>query len=270
MASPTQKLVAYEGLTVSYTTHNMQQAATKPALIFIHGWCCSSDLWSTQAPLYATHPSILLDLPGHGASSKPEEADYNTDFLARAIFAVLDAENISTVVLIGHSLGGFLATTILRLLGEERVKGIVYVHSFWLMPAHYLTVPQRAAWHEALKDDVTFWSMFESSFTHAKSSNQTVKQVKKVMVEETPLHVRLSSGCTDALPPHWRWHEVFASTPMMHITSREAAEWDEQYRHRLPNLRTERWDNASIFLHMDAAERCNERVEQFLSDNGLL
>jgi pimeloyl-ACP methyl ester carboxylesterase len=270
MAASAEKTVTYEGLTISYATHNLPPSPNQPVLIFIHGWCCSSDLWSTQSPVYTKYPSILLDLPGHGASSKPEDADYNTDFLARSIIAVLDAENISTVVLTGHSLGGFLATTLLRLLGEGRVKGIVYVHSFWLIPSHYLTIPQRAAWREALKDDATFWSMFESSFSHAKSSDQTVETVRRVMVEETPLHVRLSSGCTNVLPPHWRWEEVFASTPMLHITSREAAEWDEQYLHHIPNLKTEKWDNVSIFLHMDAAERFNERVGRFLVENSLV
>ena len=268
MASGTQKSTIYEGIKIAYTTHNLPAPPTKPVLLFIHGWCCSSALWFAQSPLYTTHPSILIDLPGHGESSKPENTDYNTDFFACSINAVLEAEAIHDVVLIGHSLGGFIATMLLRQLGEERVKGVVYVHSFWLMPAHYLTVAQRASWREALADEGNFWGMFASTFTH-KSSPASIERIKKVMCEDTPLHVRLSSGCTDTLPQHWRWEEVYAKTPMLHLTSTTAPEWDEQFRHHLPNLRVEKWEGVSIFLFLDEAERFNRRVEEFLQEKGL-
>ena len=256
------------GIDIAYTTYNLTTPPTKPVLIFIHGWCCASALWSAQSPLYTNHPSILIDLPGHGDSSKPENIDYNTDFFACCIDAVLEAESIQQVVLIGHSLGGCIATMVLRLLGEERVKGVVYVHSFWLMPAHYLTVAQRAGWREALKNEGTFWGMFESTFTH-KSSPASIERIRKVMCEDTPLHVRLNSGCTDTLPQHWRREEVYAKTPMLHITSTTAPEWDEQSRHHLPNLRVDKWEGVSIFLFVDEAENFNRRVEEFLLENGL-
>ncbi len=71
----------------------------------------------------------------------------------RSVNAVLEAEDISEVILIGHSMGGFISTMLLRLYGVEKVKGVVYCLSFWLMPADYLTVTQRREWREALKDD---------------------------------------------------------------------------------------------------------------------
>jgi pimeloyl-ACP methyl ester carboxylesterase len=268
MASGIPKSTIYHGIEIAYTTYNLTPPPTKPVLVFVHGWCCSSTLWSTQSPLYTSRPSILIDLPGHGESSKPENADYSTDFFASCINAVLEAESVHDLVLIGHSLGGFIATMLLRHLGEERVKGVLSVHSFWLMPAHYLTVAQRAGWREALKDDSNFWGMFASTFTH-KSSRASIERIKKVMCDDTPLHVRLSSACTDTLPQHWRWEEVYAKTPMLHLTSTTAPEWDEQSRHHLPNLSVEKWEGVSIFLFMDEAERFNRRVEEFLQESGI-
>lgn len=123
---------------------------------------------------------------------------------------------------------------------------------------------------EVLKANESMWSMFQTPFEHGESSEEVVRKVRKVMVEDTPLYVRLNSGCTDALPPHWRWEEVFAKTPMLHITSKDGAAWDEQHRHHLPNLKVEVWDGVSIFLHMDVPERFNARVEKFLGENSLV
>ena len=182
---------------------------------------------------------------------------------------VLDTESVSQAVLIGHSMGGFISTTVLRLLGEERIKGIVYVSSFWFMPAHYLTTPQRSAWKENLVDDENFFSIFETGFTSAATPDAIVSRIRKTMVDETPLHVRLNAACTDSLPHQLRWDEVFAKTPMLHVTYSEAPAWDEQYRRHLPRLVTERREGVSVFLFMEEGQRFNERVERFLEENGL-
>jgi pimeloyl-ACP methyl ester carboxylesterase len=262
-----QKTHRFNRVDVAYTTHNLPANHSKPVLIFIHGWCCSSALWTGQKPLYTSHPSVVIDLPGHGSSSKPEDVDYSIEFYARAIIAVLDAEDVKDVVFIGHSMGGVVATMILRMQGEERVKGIVYVSSFWLMPVHYLSASQRAATKEALKADAIMWSMFEPSFVTSKT--EVVEQVRKVMVEETPQHVRLSI-CTDSLPQHWASAEVYAKTPMLHLTYAGAPEWDEQSSRHLPGLVVETWEGVSIFLHIDQPEKFNARVEEFLQENRLL
>lgn len=111
--------------------------------------------------------------------------------------------------------------------------------------------------------------MFEGSFTEAKSKAETIAKVKKVMVDETPVHVRLSAGCTDTIPHHWRWEEVYGKIPMLHVTSIEAPEWDEQSTRHLPNLRVEKWEDVSFFLFMDNPGKFNARVEEFLDENHL-
>ena len=270
MATPTRKSIAFEDVNISYTTYNLSNATPgKPVICFLHGWCCSADLWSSQSPLYNHYPSILIDLPGHGQSAKPENVDYSCDFFARSVNAVLEAENVAQVVIVAHSMGGFISTMVLRLYGEQKVKGIVYCSSFWLMPAHYLTVTQRHQWREALKDDESFFGIFNERWT-SKSSKSMIERIRKTMCDETPLHVRLSAATTNSLPHHWRWDEVYAKTPMLHITSTNETDWYEQYRHHLPNLVTEKWEDVSIFLFMEEPERFNERVETFLKEHKLL
>lgn len=74
-------------MRIVYETHGTGETA----LVFVHGWTCNRALWLYQAPLYTKYRSILVDLPGHGDSDKPE-VEYNLELMARSIYAVVQAE----------------------------------------------------------------------------------------------------------------------------------------------------------------------------------
>src|SRR5262245_8728432 len=62
----------------------------REALVFVHGWTCDMSFWRDQAAgLAGTARVILVDLPGHGLSDKPQ-ITYTMDLFARAIDAVLN------------------------------------------------------------------------------------------------------------------------------------------------------------------------------------
>ena len=64
-----------------------------------------------QAALAEDRPVYALDLPGHGGSAK-EIDDGSVAALADAVIDYLDAAGIGAAHLVGHSLGGAIATTI--------------------------------------------------------------------------------------------------------------------------------------------------------------
>lgn len=74
-------------------------------LVFIHGWSGNSGFWREQVPAFADKARlILIDLPGHGRSDKPQ-VDYTMDYLARGVLAVLRDARVRKATLIGHSMG---------------------------------------------------------------------------------------------------------------------------------------------------------------------
>ncbi len=74
-------------------------------IIFIHGWACNLGFWREQiAALGDKARLILIDLPGHGQSDKPQTA-YTMDFFADAVLAVLHDAKVDKAVFIGHSMG---------------------------------------------------------------------------------------------------------------------------------------------------------------------
>ncbi len=74
-------------------------------IVFVHGWACNLGFWREQIPALADKARlILVDLPGHGRSDKPQTA-YTMDFFAGAVLAVLRDAKVDKAIFIGHSMG---------------------------------------------------------------------------------------------------------------------------------------------------------------------
>jgi len=90
--------------------HVVSEGQGNPPIVFLHGMGSSSATWARCAELLRTeHQVVALDLLGHGASPVPDDpAEYTRDAALRDIDEVL-ATLPAPAVLVGHSLGGYLA-----------------------------------------------------------------------------------------------------------------------------------------------------------------
>jgi pimeloyl-ACP methyl ester carboxylesterase len=96
------------------------------AIVFIHGWACNLGFWRKQVAALADEARlILIDLPGHGQSDKPQTA-YTMDFFAGAVLAVLRDAKVDKVIFIGHSMGGAVIARIHH-HAPEKVAALVSV-----------------------------------------------------------------------------------------------------------------------------------------------
>jgi pimeloyl-ACP methyl ester carboxylesterase len=85
-----------------------------PPMVFIHGLGGSSTTWETVLGRFAeTHRVLAVDLLGHGQSDAGDPAivDYSIGGLARAVCELVRAMSLSSITVIGHSLGGAIAAT---------------------------------------------------------------------------------------------------------------------------------------------------------------
>ena len=84
----------------------------EPAIVWIHGWQCSStgELMPAAAqPSLAGRRSVLVDLLGHGYSDRPHDFDYTLVQHARTVVELIDAVAPQGCALVGHSMGGEIA-----------------------------------------------------------------------------------------------------------------------------------------------------------------
>jgi len=77
-------------------------------LLFIHGFCGSSEYWSDVMPkLSEKYRVIAIDLPGHG-ESKGQDNVKEIDQYTSLIKDFLEELKIEKVKMFGHSLGGYI------------------------------------------------------------------------------------------------------------------------------------------------------------------
>jgi pimeloyl-ACP methyl ester carboxylesterase len=114
-----------DGVTLAYIdTGN----PTGPAVVLIHGYTDTARDWVPVLPYLSKHfRLILVDIRGHGKSSKPECCYSRLDF-AYDIKLLLDALSIRQADVIGHSLGSIIAQTFAE-YWPERTHRVVLISS---------------------------------------------------------------------------------------------------------------------------------------------
>jgi len=119
-----------------------------PTLVLVHGLGSGTEHWLPMArELAHDHRVVLVELPGHGVSEMP--SSLSLDELADGLDRALDAEGPGPVTLVGHSIGGLVATAE-ALRAPGRVRALVLIETA-LRPQ--LEPADRAALLAALASD---------------------------------------------------------------------------------------------------------------------
>jgi len=106
--------------------HYQVQGQGKPALIFIHGWCCDRSYWDAQLPYFAQKYTVVaIDLAGHGESGL-DRKEWTMGAFGEDVVAVVNKLNLDQVVLVGHSMGGPVILEAARRM-PKRAIGLVGV-----------------------------------------------------------------------------------------------------------------------------------------------
>lgn len=97
-------------------------------IVLLHCYGCSMRWWDQLAPLLNTnHRVIRIDLPGHGGSEKPK-SDYAITGQAAAVGEALNGMGVEGATVVGHSLGGIVATALAE-QSSELVDRVVIIDS---------------------------------------------------------------------------------------------------------------------------------------------
>lgn len=80
-------------------------------IVLLHGFAASLHTWDDIVPLFPQEEYTLhlLDLKGHGGSSKQPGGDYSALHNARLIQEYIRSRRLTDITLIGHSFGGAVA-----------------------------------------------------------------------------------------------------------------------------------------------------------------
>jgi non-heme chloroperoxidase len=114
-----------------------------PEILFIHGLRQSRLSWEKQLadPALKDFRIVSFDLRGHGDSGKPAEpaAYSDADKWADDVAAVMKAAKLRRPVLVGWSLGGYVAGAYLRKYGGADIAGVNLVDAVTKLSPDLLT-----------------------------------------------------------------------------------------------------------------------------------
>jgi len=112
----------HDGITVAY-----RDEGSGPPIVMLHNGGTSSTIWRNQvASLSDRHRVVAVDLPGFGASPRPDRPPKLSE-MVDLIAALLDAEDLAPAVLVGNCMGTNIASTIAR-RSPESVTAILAVN----------------------------------------------------------------------------------------------------------------------------------------------
>ena len=97
------KFINYQGRQIAYAVEGKG-----PVVVLLHGFCEDSRVWEDFKLdlIEEKHRVITIDLPGFGQSEVIESVSIK--IMADAVAAVLKSLGLEEVVLIGHSMGGYV------------------------------------------------------------------------------------------------------------------------------------------------------------------
>ena len=139
-------------------------------IVLLHCFGCSSQWWNPILPaLNENHRVIRIDLIGHGGSEKPQSG-YEIDSQGAAVAEALNSLGVQGATVVGHSLGGMVATA-LASTASELVDRVVLIGTpsepgesslpFTEKAVHVPVIGQ-ATWR--LRVDAMIRSGYESAF----------------------------------------------------------------------------------------------------------
>nr|WP_240692249.1 alpha/beta hydrolase [Alteromonas portus] len=96
-------------------------------IIGLHGYLDNAESLRLLAPYLQSHRFVAIDLAGHGRSShRAQGTHYNQADYLQDLYALIESQKWDEVILLGHSLGGILATLFASLF-PEKVTAVISI-----------------------------------------------------------------------------------------------------------------------------------------------
>lgn len=117
-----------KGITFKRAKINYTITGKGDTVVFLHGFLENLTMWDDfSGKLSATYKIIAIDLPGFGQSDVISN-NHSMSTMAEVVNTVLNHENISKCILVGHSMGGYVALAFAELF-ENKLDGLILFHS---------------------------------------------------------------------------------------------------------------------------------------------
>lgn len=232
-------------------------------LVLIHGITDSRHAWDPLIPaLAADHTVIAVDLRGHGQSERVPPYDPFT--MANDIGALLADAGITEPLVVGHSLGGVIATV---LASEYSTRAVVNVDQ----PLELGGFKEALASMEPMLrgDDATFHAAIDG-LMDALAGPLPADERARIDAQASPeqdvvlgIWGTVFESSAEDLDALFRDIASRVTVPYLTILGNEIDGYESWLKERIPTATVEAWPGTGHFLHLVERERFVERVRAF-------
>jgi pimeloyl-ACP methyl ester carboxylesterase len=162
-----------------------QEAGSGPTLVLIHGFCETGRIWNTLVPKLSPKFRVICpDLPGFG-NSQILKTPFSIVDVASEMSRWMAANALVKPVVIGHSLGGYVALAIAN-KGEVPLAGFGLFHSTALADSEEKKANRNKVIEFVTRNGVKpYIETFAPGLFHDKESRH-IEKAKEMMNEATP------------------------------------------------------------------------------------
>jgi pimeloyl-ACP methyl ester carboxylesterase len=241
------------------------------AIVFIHCWAGNLGFWREQVHALAEQARlVLIDLPGHGQSDKPQTA-YTLDFFAGAVLAVLRDAGVDKAVFIGHSMGAAVLCRVHH-QAPEKFAALVSVDGLLCRPPGTSAEAQALVGSFASPRYLEHARRFIGTFFPVPGAEALRERVTSEMLA-TPQHVMLGAmmGMFGPDQPDWILRKV--DVPLL-VVNAPSSLWNDGYENYVRSLSPRSdyvlMDGASHFLMLEKPAEFNAVVMAGLRKHDLI
>ena len=257
----TGEVLSGDGVPIHYTVRGVGT----PALVFVHGWACDATYWDAQLRHFAPrHRVVAIDLPGHGESGTGRE-EWTMEAFGEDVATVVEQLGLEEVVLIGHSVGGFVVLEAARRI-PDRLRGVVGVES-WYDPEMKISVEQVQMILEPLR--ANFAEMTEGvvrGMMFAPGADSALVDRVAVSMSGAPPEIALAVSESSY---RW-WNEQgegalrAVEAPLGAINAARSPTNVESLRRYAPAMEVRIMDGVGHFVMMEDPETFNRLLQELL------
>ncbi len=175
--------ILYKNTKISYS-----DIGKGSAFVLLHGFLENQTMWQDLVPqLSKKHRLVTIDLLGHGETECLGYV-HSMEENAEAVRSVLSTLRIRKAVLVGHSMGGYVALAFAELY-PENIRGLVLLNSTSKADSEERKANRDRAIKAVKKDYTTFIRLSIANLFSPDNRERFIEEIENVKIEalKTPL-----------------------------------------------------------------------------------
>ena len=243
------------------------EAGSGPILVFVPGWTMPAEIWEPQIQHFGkTHRVIAFDPRGQGRSEKVDYG-YHPSRRARDIGELLEHADAGPAVIVGWSLGVQEVLVYTHESGTERVRAVVLVDHMIEMDCSDF-----ASRFVDVQVDRESWTRdFIRAIFRTPQSEEYFEAVTQAALSTPTNAAAIMIGNLVLMGPCDLSPAMYAlDRPVLFVAS--SRDWavaeGERVREQWPGTSVVALENTGHVVFVDAPERFNRALEEFLTEIG--